>query len=97
MHVDVQQVATAYFHLRSLDEQLSIATQTLKARQDSGDLTRKLESRGSVPLSDLRQAEELEYAASVQVPGSAVGTTDPAGGERPAAPTRGKPRASGSY
>ena len=64
----VQQVATAYFHLRSLDEQLSIAKQTLKARQDSVDLTRTLESGGSVPLSDLRQAEELQFAASVQVP-----------------------------
>jgi multidrug efflux system outer membrane protein len=64
----VQQVATAYFHLRSLDEQLSIAKQTLKDRQESVDLTRKLESGGSVPLADLRQAEELAYAASVQIP-----------------------------
>jgi hypothetical protein len=48
--------------------ELSIAKQTLKARQDSVDLTRRLESGGSVPLADLRQAEELEYAASVQVP-----------------------------
>ena len=64
----VQQVATAYFHLRSLDEQLAIAKQTLKARQDSVDLTRRLESGGSVPLADLRQAEELEFAASVQIP-----------------------------
>ena len=64
----IQQVATTYLHLRSLDEQLSIAKQTLKARQDSVDLTRRLESGGSVPLADLRQAEELEYAASVQVP-----------------------------
>ena len=64
----VQQVAAAYFHLRSLDEQLSIAKQTLKARQDSVDLTRRLESGGSVPLADLRQAEELEFAASVQIP-----------------------------
>ncbi len=64
----VQQVATAYFHLRSLDEQLSIAKQTLKARQESVNLTRTLESGGSVPLADLRQAEELKYAASVQIP-----------------------------
>ena len=64
----VQQLATAYFHLRSLDEQLSIAKQTLKARKDSVDLTRTLESGGSVPLADVRQAEELQYAASVQVP-----------------------------
>ncbi len=59
----VQQVATAYFHLRSLDDQLSIAKQTLKARQESVELTRTLESGGSVPLADLRQAEELDYAA----------------------------------
>ncbi len=64
----VQQVATAYFHLRSLDEQLDIARQTLKARQESTELTRTLESGGSVPLADLRQAEELEYTASVQIP-----------------------------
>src|SRR5579863_7574029 len=64
----VQQTATAYFHLQSLDEQLSIAKETLKARQDSVDLTRRLESSGSVPLADLRQAEELEFAASVQIP-----------------------------
>ena len=64
----VQQVATAYFHLRSLDEQLAIAKQTLKVRQESVELTRTLESGGSVPLADLRQAEELEYTASVQIP-----------------------------
>jgi multidrug efflux system outer membrane protein len=64
----IQQVATAYFHLRSLDEQLSIAQRTLKARHESVQLTRTLESGGSVPLADLRQAEELEYTAAVQVP-----------------------------
>jgi multidrug efflux system outer membrane protein len=64
----VQQVSSTYFHLRSLDQQLSIAKQTLKARRDSVDLTRTLESGGSAPLADLRQAEELEYAASVQIP-----------------------------
>src|SRR5260370_17913459 len=64
----VQQVATAYLHLRSLDEQLSIAKETLRAREESVELTRTLESGGSVPLADLRQAEELEYTASVQIP-----------------------------
>jgi multidrug efflux system outer membrane protein len=64
----VQQVATAYFHLRSLDEQHSVAKQTLTARHESVELTRTLESGGSVPLADLRQAEELEYTASVQIP-----------------------------
>ena len=64
----VQQVASTYFELRALDAQLAIAQETLKTRQDSVDLTRKLESGGAVPLSDLRQAEQLLYTASSQVP-----------------------------
>ena len=64
----VQQVATAYFQLRSYDEQLEIAKQTLEERQESVALTRTLVDGGSNPLSDLRQAEENEYTASVQIP-----------------------------
>ncbi len=64
----VEQVATAYFQLRSYDEQLAIAKQTLAARRESVTLTRTLEEGGSAPLSDLRQAEENEYTASVQIP-----------------------------
>ncbi|HET6205576.1 MAG TPA: efflux transporter outer membrane subunit [Terracidiphilus sp.] len=64
----VQQVAAAYFQLRFLDQQLEIAKATLKTRHESTELTRTLESGGSVPLSDLRQAEELEYTASAQIP-----------------------------
>jgi multidrug efflux system outer membrane protein len=64
----VQQVATAYFQLRSYDEQLEIAKETLKVRQESVALTRTLVSGGSNPLSDLRQAEENEYTASAQIP-----------------------------
>ncbi len=44
------------------------AQKTVKTRQESVDLTRTLESGGSVPLSDLREAEELEYTASAQIP-----------------------------
>jgi len=64
----VQQVATAYFQLRALDTQLEIANETLKTRQESVELTKTLESGGSVPLSDLREAEELKYTASAQIP-----------------------------
>jgi len=64
----VQQVASAYFQLRALDAQLDIAQETLKTRQESVQLTKTLESGGSVPLSDLREAEELQYTASAQVP-----------------------------
>ncbi|WP_255550850.1 efflux transporter outer membrane subunit [Granulicella sp. dw_53] len=64
----VQQVATVYIQLRTLDRQLEIARQTLKIRQDSVQLTETLESGGSAPLSDVRQAEQLLYTASSQIP-----------------------------
>lgn len=64
----VQQVATTYFLLRTLDQQLAIAQQTLKTRQESVKLTQTLERGGSVPMSDVRQAEQLLYTASSQVP-----------------------------
>jgi outer membrane protein, multidrug efflux system len=64
----VQQVATAYLQIRALDTQLEITRQTIKVREDSVALTRTLESGGSVPLSDVRQAEQLLYAATSEVP-----------------------------
>ena len=64
----VQEVAAGYLQLRALDNQLAIAKQSLKTRQDSVDLTRTLETGGAAPLSDVRQAEELLYTASSQIP-----------------------------
>jgi outer membrane protein, multidrug efflux system len=64
----VQQVATTYFQLRALDHQLEIAKSTVKIRQDSLKLTQTLESGGATPLSDVRQAEQLLYTATAQVP-----------------------------
>jgi multidrug efflux system outer membrane protein len=64
----VQQVATSYLELRALDRQLEITKDTLKARQDSVDLTKTLEGGGSVPLSDVRQAEQLLYTATSEIP-----------------------------
>ena len=64
----VEQVATAYLQLRALDSQLEITRQTIKVRQNSVALTRTLESGGSVPLSDVRQAEQLLYTATSEVP-----------------------------
>ena len=43
-------------------------SETLKTRQESVDLTSRLESGGAVPLSDVRQAEELLYTATSQIP-----------------------------
>jgi multidrug efflux system outer membrane protein len=64
----VQEVVTTYIQLRALDRQVEVTKQTLKARQDSVDLTTRLESGGSVPLSDLRQAEQLLYTATSELP-----------------------------
>ncbi len=64
----VQQVATYYLQIRALDRQLEITKQTIKVREDSLDLTKTLEGGGSVPLSDVRQAEQLLYTATSQVP-----------------------------
>lgn len=64
----VQQVAAAYLEIRALDAQLEITRETIKARQDSVALTKTLEGGGSVPLSDLRQAEQLLFAATSVVP-----------------------------
>ena len=64
----VQQVATAYLQIRALDRQLDITKQTIKARQDSLQLTKTLETGGSAPLSDVRQAEQLLYTATSEVP-----------------------------
>ena len=64
----VQEVATDYLQLRALDRQLEITRQTLKVRQDSVDLTKTLESGGSVPLSDVRESEQLLYTATSQIP-----------------------------
>ena len=64
----VQQVATGYIQIRALDRQLEISKETLKIRRDSVKLTQTLENGGSVPLSDVRQAEQLLYQASSQIP-----------------------------
>jgi multidrug efflux system outer membrane protein len=64
----VQNVVTAYVQLRALDRQVEVTKATIKARQDSLDLTRRLESGGSSPLSDVRQAEQLYYTATSELP-----------------------------
>jgi outer membrane protein, multidrug efflux system len=64
----VQEVATDYLQLRALDRELEITRETLKVRQSSVDLTRTLETGGSVPLSDVRESEQLLYTASSQIP-----------------------------
>lgn len=64
----IQGVAEAYFQLRSLDAQMAITENTIKARQDSLKLTQTLEQHGAGSLADVRQAEELLHAAQANLP-----------------------------
>jgi multidrug efflux system outer membrane protein len=64
----IQSVAEAYFALRSLDSQLAITQNTIKARQDSLKLTETLEQHGAGSLADVRQAEELLHGAQANLP-----------------------------
>ena len=64
----VENVATSYYQLRTLDAELTITQNELKARKDSLELTQKLEAGGSDSLVDVRQAEELAYTAEAQIP-----------------------------
>lgn len=64
----VEGVAQAYFQLRSLDAQLEITTNTIKARTDSLKLVESLRQYGAGSLADTRQAEELLHAAQANLP-----------------------------
>jgi multidrug efflux system outer membrane protein len=64
----VENVATAYLQLRTLDSELEITRQTLEARKQSLQLTETLEQGGSGTLADVRQAEQLLYTAAAAIP-----------------------------
>lgn len=64
----IEDLASAYFQLRSLDAQLAITQNTIKAREDSLKLTQQLESYGAGSRADTRQAEELLFTAKADLP-----------------------------
>ncbi len=64
----VANVASGYFQLRELDLELEISRRTLASRRESLELTRTLEERGINSMLDVRQAEQLVYTASAQIP-----------------------------
>ena len=64
----VANVATAYFQLRALDNELEISQRTLASRQQSLKLTQFLESHGGASGLDVSQAEQLVYTASETIP-----------------------------
>ena len=64
----IDEIATDYYQLRSLDAQLAATRQTIDARKQSLDLTTTLDNGGRGTLADVRQAEELYYTAQAEVP-----------------------------
>jgi len=64
----VSDVANAYFQLRELDLELEISRQTLATRRDSLRLTQILADGGATSMLDVRQAEQLVYAAAASIP-----------------------------
>jgi outer membrane protein, multidrug efflux system len=64
----VANVATAYFQLRALDNELEISKRTLASRQQSLKLTQFLESHGGASGLDVSQAQQLVYTASETIP-----------------------------
>ena len=61
-------VASAYYTLREQDLQIEISRETLASNQDSLKLTQLLSDHGRVSSLDVRQAEQLVYAASAAIP-----------------------------
>jgi multidrug efflux system outer membrane protein len=64
----VANVASTYFQLRAFDLELEISKRTLNSRQESLRLTRILSNGGSTSLLDVRQAEQLVFTASAEIP-----------------------------
>jgi multidrug efflux system outer membrane protein len=64
----VSDVATSYFNLLELDLELDIAKQTLATRQNSLQLIKVRQQGGVATMLDVRQAEQLVYSASQEVP-----------------------------
>lgn len=64
----VASVATVYFQLRELDEELVIAQRTLIARKESLDLVEARLEAGIGTLQDVRQAQELVAQVEAAIP-----------------------------
>src|SRR5215468_668919 len=64
----VGDVSAAYFNLLELDKELEIAKDTLATRQESLRLIQGRQQGGIATMLDVRQAEQLVYAAAQTVP-----------------------------
>ena len=61
-------VSRAYFDLMEIERELEIATRTFETRQESLRLTQARKDRGVATALEVRQAENLIYSASTQIP-----------------------------
>ena len=80
----------SYFILRELDFELDIAKRTLASRQESLRIIKLRQERGVSNMLEVRQAEELVYDATEDIPVS--GKVDRATGEFSECAGRQKPR-----
>jgi len=64
----VADVATGYFTLRELDNELDISRQTLESRRQSLQLIQSRQGGGIATLLDRRQGEQLVYTAAETIP-----------------------------
>lgn len=64
----VSNVASAYFQLRELDAELEISQRTLTSRRESLRLVEIRANGGTTSMLDVRQSEQLVYAAAAEIP-----------------------------
>lgn len=64
----VSNVASAYFQLLELDLEMEISKQTLATREESLRLVKVRAQGGVTSMMDVRQSEQLVYAAAGQIP-----------------------------
>ena len=63
-----KQRGKAYFELLELDSEMDIATSALDSRKESLRLVEIREKGGTTSMMDVRQSEQLVYAASAAIP-----------------------------
>ena len=64
----VSNVASAYFQLRELDLEMEISQRTLSSRKESLRLVEVRQKGGTTSMIDVRQSEQLVYAAAEAIP-----------------------------
>jgi multidrug efflux system outer membrane protein len=93
----VSSVATAYFQLLELDLEMEISRRTLASRKESLNLVEIRAKGGNTSLMDVRQSEQLVYAAAAAIPDLERRIEQQENfisillGKNPAGVTRGKP------